>query len=415
MGSLNEGVELDNEVIQPEKEAGKEFDQVVFQEVIPGEVPELNEDLDISALVTKQRGLDYLQATLESVGGMNQQLAMESVSLVPKLISDECPLAFYSQDITKTRYSFALEAIAMEKESVGDKIKDAISKIIAFVREQLSKLMQWLETKLQEFRGKQPPAPKPKFGEDRRAMYISVFGKDAGDKLAIELADALESRDKRIEFVKSAAAADFYFVSAYRKTAFFNQTTSNLKNFVKHTLDVASEAEKYNRELQSNVIDDASRVKSIKKLIDVGQEFIDFFRESSQHDRQGEVLTDSEKAGLNYDKAFAIFELVNNSMTKYCEPLMNGIKQIENILSVLMSNMVSSESGDPIVEGDRVFTQLLKNHAMAAREILTEIYRWTTSCVDAAHRLHQAYGSDTFNTQESNACKKLGLDYSKIE
>jgi len=138
MSSLNEGVELDNEVIEPAKEAAKEFDQAVFQEVVPGEVPELNEDLDISALMTKQRGLDYLQATLENLGGMNQQLAMESMSLVPSLVTADCPLGFYSQDITKTRYSFALEAVEEERKSIltrmWEKFKEWMGKIIHAIK-----------------------------------------------------------------------------------------------------------------------------------------------------------------------------------------------------------------------------------------------------------------------------------------
>ena len=118
MLNLNAGVELDNELIDPQQEAGKELDKALFKDVTPGEVPELKPTVDVDAMVTKQRALDYVQNNLETIGGINQQFVLESMSLVPGLVTDQCPIGFYSQDITKTRYSFALEAIASERKRV---------------------------------------------------------------------------------------------------------------------------------------------------------------------------------------------------------------------------------------------------------------------------------------------------------
>lgn len=115
MLSLNAGVELDNELIDANQEAGKELDQMMFADVVAGEVPELRSDVDIEALVTRLRALDYTQNNLESIGGINQQFVMESQALVPGLVTDTVPVEFYTQDVTKTRYTFALEAISAER------------------------------------------------------------------------------------------------------------------------------------------------------------------------------------------------------------------------------------------------------------------------------------------------------------
>lgn len=120
-GSLNEGVELDNEVIDPHAEQGKILDEVLFKEIIPGEVPELA-DVEIDALVTKLRDLEYAHVGLANQGGISQQIALENHHLVPGLITDACPVEFYTREVTKTRYGFALEAIDQEKQIVNGKI-----------------------------------------------------------------------------------------------------------------------------------------------------------------------------------------------------------------------------------------------------------------------------------------------------
>lgn len=141
MQSLNAGVELDNEVIDSQQEAGKELDKAMFKDVKPGEIPELKENVEIDTLVTKERGLSYMQNNLETIGGINQHFVLESMHLVPGLVTDECPLAFYSQDITKTRYNFAMEAICNEKKRVGQLIASHVPKAKTDVTEVIDKLL----------------------------------------------------------------------------------------------------------------------------------------------------------------------------------------------------------------------------------------------------------------------------------
>lgn len=139
MQSLNEGVELDNELIDANQEAGKELDQLLFANIVPGEVPELRQEIDVDALVTKLRALDYAQNNLETIGGINQTLALEAYDVAPGIITDAVPVQFYTTEVTKTRYSFALEAIAVERRSVIDKVIEAVKAFFV-------KLLEWVKT-----------------------------------------------------------------------------------------------------------------------------------------------------------------------------------------------------------------------------------------------------------------------------
>lgn len=138
-GSLNEGVELDNEILDSDREAGKVLDQQLFEEVVPGETPELAPELDILGMVSKIRDLDYAQINLQNIGGISQEIALEHFWLVPGLINDDCPVGFYSKDVTKTRFNYALEAIESEKKTVvqaiWEKLKDWIAKIIQRIKD----------------------------------------------------------------------------------------------------------------------------------------------------------------------------------------------------------------------------------------------------------------------------------------
>lgn len=212
MLNLNAGVELDNELIDPEQEAGKELDKALFKDVTPGEIPELNPMVDVDALVTKQRALGYVQNNLETIGGINQQFVLESMSLVPGLVTDQCPLGFYSQDITKTRYSFALEAIQNEQESVLKRIIDAVKAFFAAIKERIAKIVELIKKKYDEYRkskmylGTGIMRVDNLFRNNREATMLqltklvnSEYGQEIGEQFKARFTAEIETMGQRYE------------------------------------------------------------------------------------------------------------------------------------------------------------------------------------------------------------------------
>ncbi len=230
-GSLNEGVELDNELVDQNKEDGKTLDKALFGNVTPGELPELKENLDVDALVTKVRALDYAQNNLSEIGGINQQLALESFHLAPGLITDEVSIGFYTQDISKTRYKFAMEAIENEKKSVFAEI---IAKIVNFFKAAIAKLAEWFQrckaaiVKFFKDRKIVPAEVAKRFaliarsvsgktdeltsgmGERDRNILAEVFDAEYGSAFMAVCKDCLEIKDKAGDLAKFSANGEFF-------------------------------------------------------------------------------------------------------------------------------------------------------------------------------------------------------------
>jgi len=165
---------------------------------------EIAPDPSVGTLVTKLRGLDSLRNSLQAIGGMNQKIAMESMDLVPGMVTDDCPLGFYSQAVTKTRYSFALEAVDGEKKSV---FKEIIQKIISFFKAVIAKLAEWFRACkaliLKFFKGKDVV---PKDVGNRFALIASSVT-SKGNKLI----DEMSEKDRTIfsEFIDKENVAAF--------------------------------------------------------------------------------------------------------------------------------------------------------------------------------------------------------------
>lgn len=146
--SLNYGVEIDvdenTEDPHVEVQSLPDVEMIpevtahdLFREVIPGEVPELKDNLkiigdDVAAL----EDLDYLIADLRRAGGMNQTFALEAQRLYPEF-DGQRPVGFYSKHTSATRYKVALESLL-------DRVWTAIKLMIAKLRELIRKFALWL-------------------------------------------------------------------------------------------------------------------------------------------------------------------------------------------------------------------------------------------------------------------------------
>lgn len=142
MFGLNDDFALESEAQEDSKVTpltDKNFDEVVFKDPTPGEVPELKEDLTV-IVQAKNRvtELDYLRDDITKAGGVNKGFAMEAASLIPTFFNIDCQPEYFTQETSKTMYKATLEAIEEEKASL-------IARTIGWIREMITKFVAWLK------------------------------------------------------------------------------------------------------------------------------------------------------------------------------------------------------------------------------------------------------------------------------
>lgn len=157
MSSLNDGFELDDEELEqtqtPRPQAAvdkaqvvepEEFAETVFETVTPGATPELDDDVSVVTCVNASKDLDYLQNDILKADGVSKTFALEAQKLIPGFISDERPLAFFTDFPSKTNYKVALEAIDNERKSIMQRIWEAIVSFMKRAGEWMKKLSEQL-------------------------------------------------------------------------------------------------------------------------------------------------------------------------------------------------------------------------------------------------------------------------------
>ncbi|BDD79861.1 hypothetical protein [Burkholderia phage FLC9] len=109
----------------------------LFKEVIPGEVPELKDDLQVIAQEANRiEDLGYVLADLKKLGGMSQAIAQEAMRLDAEFDGGRS-LNWYTKQPTATRYKPAME-------SVLGKIKEVFQHLIKKLRELLRRFALWI-------------------------------------------------------------------------------------------------------------------------------------------------------------------------------------------------------------------------------------------------------------------------------
>lgn len=116
----------------------------VFKENQEGEeAPELREDVDLIAAATESlaislRSLELFKERVVGEQGMSQSIALESIDVVPTLITEELPVGFYTKYPSKTLFREALEAAGDEEQSI-------FKKFIDFLVQMYKRVVEWLK------------------------------------------------------------------------------------------------------------------------------------------------------------------------------------------------------------------------------------------------------------------------------
>lgn len=145
MSGLNDDfVILDDSTEKPDD---KQVVLKVFKDTAePGEVPELDEDIDLIAVATEEfgaamRDLQLLGESIVAAGGMSTTIALEAQALIPDFINDDRPLGFFSKHPSRTMLNVALEEIAEEKKNV---VKRMVDKFVEFIKQIIAKINSFL-------------------------------------------------------------------------------------------------------------------------------------------------------------------------------------------------------------------------------------------------------------------------------
>lgn len=143
MSGLNAGYELDHELGDGEDD----IVQLMFGDTTPGDVPELQEGIEIVTTVRdKIADLNYLKSDIQRAGGMSKTFALEAERLIPGFLNDDRPVGYFSMEPTRTQLSETFLAIEEEEKSLISRIWEAIK---AFVQ----KVVDWLKKLVERFLG----------------------------------------------------------------------------------------------------------------------------------------------------------------------------------------------------------------------------------------------------------------------
>lgn len=142
MAGLNDNFLLPDDSMEP-KAAPAVTIKAFKEDSDEGGTPELRDDLDLIAVATENlsvqmRDLDLFKEHLALSGGINQNIALESHSLLPNLISDEHPIEFFTKHPSRTMLSAALEEVQDEKKGLLEKIKN-------FVVDMITRVVEWFK------------------------------------------------------------------------------------------------------------------------------------------------------------------------------------------------------------------------------------------------------------------------------
>lgn len=119
---LNDGWELEGE---PKAVEEGTLTEKIFEEVTPGEVPDLNEDNKVGVIVDQIKDLEYVRQDIVETGGMSQQMALEAERVMPGFLCGARPLGYFTKYPTATLYSFVLEELDVKIASMKQELAAA--------------------------------------------------------------------------------------------------------------------------------------------------------------------------------------------------------------------------------------------------------------------------------------------------
>lgn len=133
--NLNHAFALEDETIQVVETLPAD---VLFEDPKLGEIPELNEDLQlIAALETEFINLSDLLRDMRAQGGMSQALALEADAVIPGFLNIDRPLGMYTKFPSMTQYRMALEEFDAKRWGV-------VGAIVATALAVIYKIFTWM-------------------------------------------------------------------------------------------------------------------------------------------------------------------------------------------------------------------------------------------------------------------------------
>jgi len=204
-GGLNDDFPLDDaiEVTQPKSEpvTDSEFDEVVFDNSTPGEVPDISKEVDIVVVgYDKLDDIRYLKKDILDSNGMNKQLAMEAQAIIPTFLNEDRSLGFFTDSTTKTQFKATLESIDEERVGIIKRIIESIKSFFSSIVEYLKKIYQ----KIRDHR----------FGKlEEMQAYGDIYKPDV--KAAVDkMEDITKDKKHEVDTLKNTIKSKFQEIDA---------------------------------------------------------------------------------------------------------------------------------------------------------------------------------------------------------
>ena len=184
----------------------------VFAPSAPGEAPELLQSVEFIAVPDEEiaednvaleavsialRDLQLFGQQLRENGGISMNMAVESMSLMPGLVTKDIPKEFYTEHVSRTMYAHALEQEGVETKSL-------MQRALAIVRGFFKKVTEWFASKFSKSVNKEKVAEvsakekeleeKLKAAEEKAAKMAEDF-----DQLQKASTGELESYKQQLE------------------------------------------------------------------------------------------------------------------------------------------------------------------------------------------------------------------------
>lgn len=218
-------------------------------EMVPGEFPEVDEEVNIIATLESQLlDLSYLEDDLRRAGGMSQHFALEAQKLIPDFDGKKSP-SYYSQEPTATRYKVAMEEIT---DAVWALIGIGIATVLAL----FAKLYFWITGRKKKNSG---GGGGDSGGGDGKSAPKDVI------KEATEFVEKMPAAVKEY-----GVAIDLGMQVLHKADALLAHSNITLKNEYKREYSVRSF-----QDIINNVLTNDERMQESRNFLDTRTKYVD--------------------------------------------------------------------------------------------------------------------------------------------
>jgi len=184
-----------------------EFDEVVFDDPVPGEVPELKDGVAvIIQLKNKMDDLEYFRQDVSKAGGMNTSFAMEAAAHISNFINEDRTIEYFTKNTSLTQFKATLEAIDEEKASL-------LKRIIARIKEMIARFVEWIKAIYKRI------VSRGGVNEESLKVYEYSSKKEVAGPLS-KLSEVASDSESEMNSLKARTKANFKEIEAEE---FFNE------------------------------------------------------------------------------------------------------------------------------------------------------------------------------------------------